>query len=147
MTMNNRLVTAFATVVAIATVTPAWAQSDLHLIARVPFQFTVGNNATLPGDTYRLSRMDGHPEMLFVRGEQTGTFVRTSETSLPRNGEAPSLVFHRYGDEYFLREIRWEGTARLDVPETKAERIAAEARRNRSASLLMETVIISAERR
>ena len=147
MTIDNRLVTAFATVVAFATVTPAWAQGDVHLIARVPFQFTVGNNASLPGDTYRLSRMDGHPEMLFVRGEQTGTFVRTSETNLPRNGEAPSLVFHRYGDEYFLREIRWEGTARLDVPETKAERIAAEARRNRSASLLMETVIITAERR
>jgi len=147
MTIYNRLVTAFATVVALATVTPAWAQGDVHLIARVPFQFTVGNNASLPGDTYRLSRMDGHPEMLFVRGEQTGTFVRTSETNLPRNGEAPSLVFHRYGDEYFLREIRWEGTARLDVPETKAERIAAEARRNRSASLLMETVIITAERR
>lgn len=146
MRMYNRLVTAFATVAAFAAAAPAWAQSDVYLIARVPFQFTVGNNASLPGDTYRLSRMDGHPEMLFVRGEQTGTFVRTNQTTLPRDGAAPSLVFHRYGDEYFLREIRWEGTARLDVPETKAERMAAESRRNRSASL-MEKVIITAERR
>lgn len=146
MRMYNRLVTALATVAALGTVAPVWAQSEVHLIARVPFEFTVGNNASLPGDTYRLSRMDGHPEMLFVRGEQTGTFVRTNETSLPRDGAAPSLVFHRYGDEYFLREVRWEGSARLDLPETKAERIAAEARRNRSASL-MEKVIITAERR
>lgn len=146
MRMYNRLVTAFATIAAVATVAPVWAQGDVHLIARVPFTFTVGNNATLPGDTYRLSRMDGHPEMLFVRGETTGTFVRIDQTSLPRNGEAPSLVFHRYGDEYFLREVRWEGSARLDLPETKAERIAAETRRNRSASLIMERVIITAAR-
>jgi hypothetical protein len=146
MKMCNRLVTAFATVAALGTVAPAWAQSDVHLIARVPFQFTVGNNATLPVDTYRVSRMDGHPEMLFLRGEQTGTFVRINETTLPRDGAAPSLVFHKYGDEYFLREVRWEGSARLDLPETKTERVAAEARRNRSASL-MEKVIITAERR
>jgi hypothetical protein len=146
MKMYKRLITAVATVAALGTVAPVWAQSDVYLMARVPFQFTVGNNASLPGDTYRLSRMDAHPEMLFLRGEQTGTFVRTNETSLPRDGAAPSLVFHKYGDEYFLREVRWEGTARLDVPETKAERIAAEARRNRSASL-MEKVIITAERR
>ncbi len=146
MRMYNRLVTAFATAAALATVAPALAQGDVHLMASVPFRFTVGNNANLPGDTYRLSRMDSHPEMLFVRGERTGTFVRINEASLPRKGEAPSLVFHRYGDEYFLREVRWEGSARLDLPETKAERIAAEARRNRSASLIMETVIITAER-
>ena len=146
MRMYTRLVTAFATVAALGTVAPAWAQSDVYLIARVPFQFTVGNNANLPVDTYRLSRMDGHPEMLFLRSETTGTFVRTNETSLPRDGAAPSLVFHKYGDEYFLREIRWQGSARLDVPETKAERMAVEARRNRSASL-MEKVIITAERR
>src|SRR4029450_6773928 len=146
MRMYNRLVTAFATVAALGTVAPAWAQSDVHLIARVPFQFTVGNHASLPVDTYRIPRMDGPPEILFLRGEQTGTFVRTNETSLPRDGAAPSLVFHKYGDEYFLREVRWEGSARLDLPETKTERVAAEARRNRSASL-MEKVIITAERR
>lgn len=145
MRMYNRLVTIFATAAAFATVAPARAQGDVDLIARVPFTFTVGNDASLPGDTYRLSRMHGHPEMLFLRGETTGTFVRTNETSLPRSDEAPSLVFNKYGDEYFLREVRWEGTARLDLPETKAERMAAETRRNRTASL-MEKVIISAER-
>jgi hypothetical protein len=142
--MYNRFVTAFATVAALATVAPAWAQ-DVQLIARVPFEFSVGN-ATLPADSYRLSRMNGHPEMLFLRGDRTGTFVWTDETRLPRNGEAPSLVFHRYGDQYFLREIRWEGSARLDVPETKAERITAEGRRDRAASA-MKTVIVVAERR
>jgi len=143
--MFNRLVTGFATVAALATVTPVWAQSEVHLRVRVPFEFTVGN-ATLPVDTYRLSRMNGHPEMLFLRGDRTGTFVQIDETRLPRNDEAASLVFHRYGDQYFLREVRWDGSARLDLRETKAERITAEGRREGAASL-MKTVIVVGERR
>ena len=144
MKIHSRLVTAFATLAALATVAPAIAQ-EVHLIARVPFGFTVGD-ANLPGDTYRLAQMTGHPEMLFLRGARTGTFVRTDEVRLPRYGQTPSLVFHRYGDQYFLREIRWEGRTRFDVSETKAERDAAEGRSHREAAL-METVIITAERR
>jgi len=145
MRIYKRLVTAFATVAALATVAPVWAQGDVQLVARVPFSFTVGT-ANLPLDTYRLSRMNGHPEMLFVRGEHTGTFVRIDEARLPRNGGTPSLVFHRYGDQYFLREVRWEGSARLDLPETKAERAAADGRRDR-ADTAMDKVVIVAERR
>jgi hypothetical protein len=144
MKIHSRLVTAFATLAALATVAPAMAQ-EVHLIARVPFGFTVGD-ANLPGDSYRLTRVNGHPEMLFLRGDRTGTFVFTDEVRVPRDGATPSLVFHRYGDQYFLREIRWEGRSRLDVSETKAERDAAEGRRHRAAAL-METVIITAERR
>ena len=141
MKIYSRLVTAFATVAALANVTPAWAQD--HLIARVPFAFSVGN-ASMPLDTYRLSRMDGHPEMLFLRGDRTGTFVRTNETALPRrNDDAPSLVFHKYGDQYFLREVRWTGSARLDLPETKAERVAAERRSDGAAALPEKVVIVA----
>ena len=137
------LVTAFAAVAALATAAPIQAQ-EVYLVARVPFDFAVGA-ANLPHDTYRLSRMDGHPEMLFLRGERTGSFVRTSEERLLRDGGTPMLVFHRYGDQYFLRQVRWAGAARLDVPETKMERAAAESRGDRAASV-METVTIAAER-
>jgi len=84
--------------------------------------------------------------MLFLRGDRTGTFVRTDETRLPRNDAEAALVFHRYGDQYFLREVRWEGSARLDLPETKAERQAADGRRNQAAAL-MKTVVVAAGRR
>lgn len=141
---HSRLVTAFATLAALATVAPATAQ-EVHLLARVPFAFSVGD-ANLPGDTYRLTRMNGHPDRLFLRGDRTGTFVQTDEVRVPRDGATPSLVFHRYGDQYFLREIRWEGRTRFDVSETKAEREAAEGRRHRAAAL-METVIVTADRR
>ena len=143
MRMYNRLVTGFAAVAALAAVAPVHAQQDVRLIARVPFAFAVGTT-NLPRDTYRLSRMNGHPEMLLLRGEQTGAFVRGNEERVPRDGAPPSLLFHRYGDQYFLREIRWEGAARLDLPETKAERDAAEGRADRAAAV-MKTIIIAAE--
>jgi len=137
------LVTAFVAVAALATAAPVQAQ-EVYLVARVPFDFAVGD-ANLPHDRYRLTRMAGHPEMLFVRGERAGTFVRTNEARLPRGGATPSLVFHRYGDEYFLREVRWEGAARFDLPRTKAERAAAERRADRGAAV-MQTIVIVAER-
>ena len=141
--MYTALVTVFVAAAAFATAAPVQAQ-EVHLVARVPFDFAVGNSS-LPPDTYSLSRMDGHPEMMFVRGERTGAFVRTSEGRMPTDAATPTLVFHRYGDEYFLREIRWEGAARFNLPETKAERAAAEHHADRAAAL-MQTVIIAAQR-
>jgi hypothetical protein len=138
----SQLVTAFATVASFAIVAPAQAQHDDRLIAHVPFAFTVGET-NLPSGTYNLSRMDLHREMLLLRGDQTGAFVRTSEMRLPRTNAEPSLVFHRYGNQYFLRQIQWEDTARLDLAETKGERKVAEGRSNLAAAQ-METVVVPA---
>jgi hypothetical protein len=141
MKMYQRLVTMVAAAAAFASA-PVQTQ-EVRLIARVPFEFSM-NNVNLPRDTYRLSRMDGHKEMLLIRGERKGAFVRVSEREIPRGGAGSSLVFHRYGDQYFLREVRWEGTARLDLPETKAEQDAAEGRTGRAAAI-MQTVVIAAD--
>jgi hypothetical protein len=141
----SRLVTSFAALAAIAAVAPAQARQDVHLVARVPFAFTVGTT-TLPSDTYYLSRMNEHRDVLLLRGDRTGAIVYTNEQKLPRSERDPSLVFHRYGDQYFLREIQWEDTSRLDVPETKAERKAAETRAGRAA-VPMKTVMVAAGKR
>jgi hypothetical protein len=139
----TRLVTAFAAIAACATVAPVRAQQDVRLVAHVPFAFSVGD-ATLPSDTYRLSRMNEHRDVLLLRGDRTGAIVRASEVNLARTNASPSLLFHRYGDQYFLREIRWEDTARLDLPQTRQERRAAERRADLAATA-METVIIAVD--
>jgi hypothetical protein len=140
----HRLVTAFAALAALATVATVQAQQDVRVIARIPFEFAVGDT-TLPRDTYRLSQMNGHPEMLLLRSERSGAFVRVAEVKMARDGTPPSLVFHRYGDQYFLRQIRLEGTSRLDLPLTRAERDAAD-RRTDGAAAVMKTVVVAADR-
>lgn len=139
----SQFVTTVAAVATCAIAVPAQAQFDDQLIAHVPFAFVVGK-ASLPSDTYRLTRMSGHRQMLMLRGDRTGVLVRVNEESLPRTNREPSLVFHRYGDQYFLRQIQWADTARLDLPETPGERQAAERHVDRSAS--METVIVAGQR-
>jgi hypothetical protein len=138
------LVTAFAAVAAFATVAPIQAQ-EIHLVAHVPFDFTIGN-ATLPRDTYNLTRMTGHPELVMVRGDRKSAIVRTEDVRVADNDATTSLVFHRIGDQYFLRQIRWEGSSRLDLPETNAEREALDSRATRVGAN-METVVITAGQR
>ena len=142
MSMFSRFAVPLSAAVALTAAVPVSAQ-DVDLVARVPFEFTVGNS-TLPRDTYQLSRLNGHAEMLLLRGEREGLFVRTEEMRVPR-GAAPSLLFHKYGDQYFLREVRLDGSARLDLPETNAERDAAERRADRAAAV-MQTVVVYGER-
>jgi hypothetical protein len=145
MSMLPRLPFAFAAVVAFAPLSSASAQQTVDVVARVPFAFTVGSSS-LPRDTYELSRLNGHSEMLLVRGERNGVVIRSQEIRGSEWNGTPSLVFHRYGDQYFLREIRLEGRSQLDLPETAAERDAAERRADRAASH-MEKIIVSGEQR
>lgn len=144
MRIHSRLATAFAAVGAFAAIAPVQAQ-DTRLVARVPFAFVVGNGS-LPRDTYRISQLNGHPDMLLVRGDWKGVFVRTGVERMSRAVDTPSLTFHRYGDQYFLREVRLGGTARLEVPETQGERDAAERRIDRVGAR-METIVIVAGQR
>lgn len=141
----SQFVTVVGAVATFAVAAPVQAQYDEQLVAHVPFAFTVGKTS-LPGDTYHLTRMNGHREMIVLRGDRGGVLVRTNEERLPRSDREPSLLFHRYGDQYFLRQIQWENTARLDLPETKEERKAAESR-IASASSSMETVTVAAGQR
>jgi len=144
MKMHNRLATAFAAVAAFVAMAPVQAQ-DVRVIARVPFEFKAGD-VSLPRDTYRISHLNGRPEMLLLRSDRKGVFLRAQEERVSRNDGNPLLTFHRYGDEYFLREIRMRGTTRLDLPVTNAERDAAERRTDRLAARMETVTIVAGER-
>jgi hypothetical protein len=143
MRMLTGFVATAAAVLSFAVVVPANAQ-DVDLTARVPFEFKVGKS-NLPRDAYQLSRLNGHADVLLVRGARKTVLIRGEQLGRQSGPENPSLVFHRYGDQYFLREIRFAGKTRVDLPETNEERDAAEGRAGR-ASAKPETVVIAAER-
>ena len=79
------------------------AQS-LAMRVNIPFQFHVGNTA-LPagaymvqktGEAVRVSDQDGHAAMILT------TAVRNRAAAVGNQ-----LSFHRYGNDYFLSEVRW----------------------------------------
>jgi hypothetical protein len=110
-------------------------------ITDVPFAFTVGKT-TLPRDTYRISRLPGHMEVFQISSEHRSAIVISQPASSDRRDDNPRLVFHRYGDSYFLREVRLPGNVAMSLPETAVERDAAE----RVASHASPDVVVIAAR-
>jgi hypothetical protein len=97
----------------------SFAQSN-GLKANVPFDFTVANKL-LPAGTYTLHRASTW--VIEIRNDDKPIAVLTianqDGNTSPNGGK---LVFHKYGDQYFLSEILsdWE-TMNVRVPRSKAE--------------------------
>jgi hypothetical protein len=136
------IITTIAIFLLLAGVSPASAQYN-NLVASVPFEFMIGET-TLPRDSYHVSRVDGHTDVLLVRSARRGILILGRRMGSEDGDEVPRLVFHRYADLYFLREIRFRGSLGLSLPETREEREAAGRRADRSDSH-METVAIVAQ--
>jgi hypothetical protein len=98
---------------------------DQKVKATVPFNFTV-NSSSLPAGNYTIGSdstsrniltiadWDKHVHILAMGQTDSGTSVKSGH-----------LVFHKYGDQYFLSEICYAGSATtVQFPPSKAERRA-----------------------
>jgi hypothetical protein len=103
---------------------PLLAQT-IRLTANVPFEFVV-NNRTLPAGDYSITR-GASPLVVMIRNanEHAGVLSTVLPEHFNASGQsAPAnLVFHRYGDKYFLSQIN-DGyvDAGFLVPESRTER-------------------------
>jgi hypothetical protein len=101
-----------------ASVRPAAAASE-ELRGQIPFSFTV-NKTTLPPGTYRVD-VNNEEGMVELRDTARGAFslgIPFDDSRVP----GAKLVFHRYGDQYVLREV-WTGTGiGRDLPEPRREK-------------------------
>jgi hypothetical protein len=93
-------------------------------VTKVPFAFRVGTTM-LPKDTYTISRISGQSGAFLLRGEQHAVVILTQPDGVS-GAEAPQLIFHRYGDQYFLHEARLIGKISLRLPKSRAEVDVAE---------------------
>jgi hypothetical protein len=124
-----------------------YAQSDLRLKVNIPFEFSVGNEA-LPAGEYTVRHMfRGVLVIQNADGSATKIFS-TNGASASKTPYESSLVFHRYGDEYFLSKIWTSGndTGR-EIFKSRAEREIIRARSNLSKSATdRQTVSLAAYR-
>ncbi len=101
---------------------PLFAQQGVQ--ARIPFGFYVGNSHLMPSGTYRIAPCSAH--VATVRNCKSGvTIFHLTQPNDKMVEERGKLVFHKYGDKYFLKEVR--GTTmstNLAIPETKNEKAA-----------------------
>ena len=92
--------------------------------ASVPFSFTV-NKRVLPPGTYNVS--SGAAHSLLISGFGGGAFA-SGQRAESSKSTSPKLVFHRYGDEYILREVWMSGASGYELPPTARERELASGR-------------------
>jgi hypothetical protein len=99
------------------------AQSRNNMMANIHFDFVVGDQ-TLPAGEYNVRAINEARNALMIQG--TDNRKSATRLSFP-NGELKNrtharLVFHRYGQRYFLAQV-WNGeTAGRDLTKSKQER-------------------------
>ncbi len=90
--------------------------------ANIPFDFMVGNEK-MPAGHYVIERQTS-PASIIVANLETRARVMVHTSPVQLNGrESTTLVFHKYGDQAFLNQIKspaW-GVGQ-ELPRTKLER-------------------------
>lgn len=89
-------------------VVSANAQSANRVVADVPFEFSVGYK-TMPAGEYMLRSITSAGDALMIQSADSRlTALRQSEATARNKDNHARLVFHRYGEHYFLAEV-WNG--------------------------------------
>jgi hypothetical protein len=154
--MQNRILkaaTALSFVVALtitSAVAPAAAHTFNHISVDIPFGFSdgqreypAGKYTVLPASSntntaIRLASADGKASAMLL--------TQSAESVQPKNETA--LIFHRYGDHYFLFQIWTAGdTIGLEIPKSSTERQferAIEANKGASARASGRATVIVA---
>jgi hypothetical protein len=124
-----------ATMVVVA-VSCANAQIGNGVRADVPFAFTVAHE-TFPAGQYTVRKM-GATEVLSITGSGSAITMASSQPVQSRTEQKlTKLVFHRYGDRYFLYQVWVRGEDRgQELPPTKVERELASSRQPNSVAVL-----------
>src|SRR5260370_39459499 len=98
---------------------------DYAVQATIPFNFTV-NGKQLPAGNYTLGTDVTSPRSLKISDRtQHAHALAMSMPAAEEKRKSNHLVFHKYGDQYFLCEIRsQESSLNVELPTSKQEKRA-----------------------
>jgi hypothetical protein len=89
--------------------------------AVIPFEFKAGK-ASLPAGTYTVARQGATGNAVVLRTLRGGAILLPGAVADGVGGGDTQLTFHRYGDRYFLHQIRFSRDREYTLPATTAER-------------------------
>jgi hypothetical protein len=119
-----------------------WTVSANNFLLRayIPFEFTVGSK-TLPPGTYYVNRVEGSEAAFNVRGVTEVVYFFSHAALSGGNADPAKLVFNRYGERYFLREVWFSKDRGYPLRVSRSERELVTAR---AADKGSERVVVAA---
>jgi hypothetical protein len=128
-TMKKQILTAVITLIVIAALSIAgFAGLDRSVEANIPFDFIVGG-VKLPAGKYTVERGVAQSATVVRNWKTKRAASSITQDFQVRADSKPQMVFHRYGDQYFLAKVITYSTG-IELPKSKAEREAAKAKRD-----------------
>ncbi len=97
-------------VLAFASAVAAKAQSSDRIVADIPFEFSVGDES-MPSGQYAVKTANSQGNVLMIQSNDAKSSAMrfTNPIEENKNNTHSRLVFHRYGERYFLAEV-WSGS-------------------------------------
>ena len=101
----------------------AQLSSDTRIMTKVPFGFMVANKAVPAGEWILQSASDGARTLLLNNVHaKAALFAGASAQTTKQPSGQYALVFHKYGDRYFLAAVKLAGSRTMyRIAESKAE--------------------------
>jgi len=138
----KKILVLFTAALALLVTTAASAQTTIRVRTNIPFSFVV-NRATLPPGEYSLESADSLGQVLMISGlnSKSKNLVITRASRSTTVAANTKLIFHRYGDSYFLNEIWVAGN------DTGHELPASPREKEVAKDFSMENVVLVAVKR
>lgn len=96
------------------------AQMSTTIRAQVPFDF-VANGKTMPAGECIITVSGTGRSLLSINSGKQHTFSLPSGYGSPNGSKETALVFHKYGDRYFLASIKRARGIGYELPASKIE--------------------------
>ena len=106
---------------------PATQAQSIMLKADIPFEFVVGDKR-LPSGEYHVKPINQVATLIQSKHASSSAVVLTSAVQATKISDRGTLVFNRYGDQYFLSKI-WAPSSNTghELPKSRLEREVAQS--------------------
>ncbi len=118
--MKSNIYGALAMLALALIVSVPFVQAQSQVKANVPFAFSL-QDQSMPAGNYKI--MELNDRVLEVRNldSQHGQLLAKQMSVQSSRIQSPKLVFHKYGDQYFLSEI-WDGESDSGIAFAESKR-------------------------
>jgi membrane-bound lytic murein transglycosylase len=106
-------------------------RADNPMVVSIPFAFVAGN-VTLPAGEYRVQKLDGNSAVLLIScaDSSRSTMVLSNAAQANEIQTQSKLIFKRYENRYFLKQVWSEGSSRgRELLKSQAEKEIAQSAR------------------